>query len=120
MLQTISLADFGTEGAELEGILYLRDVADADKLVAAISSTKDAGGQVHNQQGSTLGACSCAASRQTRMQCAVNPLEGILQLPMKSCWCTNRNSRIRNPQTMVDGQQLVMVDGGASAWTSWG
>lgn len=40
------MADFGAEGADLEGIVALRDVADADKLVSLISSTKEAGGKV--------------------------------------------------------------------------
>jgi len=30
----------------LEGILYLRDVADADKLVAAIGKAKESDGKV--------------------------------------------------------------------------
>jgi monodehydroascorbate reductase (NADH) len=52
---TINLADFGTEGADLEGILYLRDVADADKLVAAIGAAKGAGGKVVVVGGGYIG-----------------------------------------------------------------
>jgi hypothetical protein len=50
------MADFGAEGADLEGIVALRDVADADKLVSLISSTKEAGGKVN-----MLGEC-CVTS----------------------------------------------------------
>ena len=38
--QPIYLTDFGTPGADLEGIFYLRNVVDADKIVAAIADAK--------------------------------------------------------------------------------
>uniref|UniRef100_A0ACD5ZP00 Uncharacterized protein n=1 Tax=Avena sativa TaxID=4498 RepID=A0ACD5ZP00_AVESA len=38
---TIKLTDFGVEGAEANNILYLRDIEDADKLVAAMQAKKD-------------------------------------------------------------------------------
>jgi hypothetical protein len=41
------MADFGAEGADLEGIVALRDVADADKLLELIAKTKESGGKVH-------------------------------------------------------------------------
>jgi monodehydroascorbate reductase (NADH) len=53
--KTISMADFGAEGADLEGIVALRDVADADKLVSLISSTKEAGGKVVMVGGGYIG-----------------------------------------------------------------
>lgn len=37
----IKLTDFGVQGAESNNILYLRDIADADKLVAAMQAKKD-------------------------------------------------------------------------------
>lgn len=39
--QTIKLTDFGVQGAESNNILYLRDIEDADKLVAAMQAKKD-------------------------------------------------------------------------------
>ncbi|XP_003574924.1 monodehydroascorbate reductase 4, cytosolic [Brachypodium distachyon] len=38
---TIKLTDFGVQGAESNNILYLRDIEDADKLVAAMQAKKD-------------------------------------------------------------------------------
>ncbi|KAM0844342.1 hypothetical protein ACQ4PT_057120 [Festuca glaucescens] len=38
---TIKLTDFGVQGAEANNILYLRDIDDADKLVAAMQAKKD-------------------------------------------------------------------------------
>jgi hypothetical protein len=46
MLQVMRLEDFGTKGTELKGIFYLRDVADADKLIEAFSGAKEKGGKV--------------------------------------------------------------------------
>jgi monodehydroascorbate reductase (NADH) len=40
-VQVIKLTDFGVQGAESNNILYLRDIADADKLVAAMQAKKD-------------------------------------------------------------------------------
>jgi monodehydroascorbate reductase (NADH) len=39
-VQVIKLTDFGVQGAESNNILYLRDIADADKLVAAMQAKK--------------------------------------------------------------------------------
>jgi len=38
--QVIKLTDFGTQGAHSNNILYLREIDDADKLVAAIQAKK--------------------------------------------------------------------------------
>ena len=38
---TIKLTDFGVQGAESNNILYLREIDDADKLVAAMQAKKD-------------------------------------------------------------------------------
>ena len=41
----VNLSDFKTPGAELRGIHYLRNVKDADALIAAIAKTKESGGK---------------------------------------------------------------------------
>ncbi|XP_078152758.1 monodehydroascorbate reductase 3, cytosolic isoform X1 [Carex rostrata] len=38
---TIKLTDFGVQGADANNILYLREIDDADKIVAAIQAKKD-------------------------------------------------------------------------------
>lgn len=40
LMQPVYLSDFGTKGADLKGIYYLRNVVDADALVAAIGDAK--------------------------------------------------------------------------------
>ncbi len=40
MLQPVYLTDFGTKGADLKNIYYLRNVVDADALVAGIAEAK--------------------------------------------------------------------------------
>jgi monodehydroascorbate reductase (NADH) len=40
------LSDFKAPGAELAGIHYLRNVADADALLAAVEAAKAAGNKV--------------------------------------------------------------------------
>lgn len=50
--------DFKTPGADLEGILYLRDVADADALIAAIPGAKAKGGKVRSSVGLSLSRSS--------------------------------------------------------------
>lgn len=47
--------DFKVEGADLGNILYLRDVADADRLVAAFTETKEKGGKVVVVGGGYIG-----------------------------------------------------------------
>jgi monodehydroascorbate reductase (NADH) len=39
--QVIKLTDFGVQGADANNILYLREIEDADKIVAAIQAKKD-------------------------------------------------------------------------------
>ena len=47
--QVIDLAkDFKIQGADLEGFYYLRDVVDADKLVAAMAELKKTDGKVRS------------------------------------------------------------------------
>ena len=53
----MNLKDLGTEGADLEGILYLRDVADADRLVAAMADVKAKPGKVPRKKGIKRGGC---------------------------------------------------------------
>lgn len=40
-MQVIRLSDFGVQGANSNNIFYLREIDDADKLVAAIQAKKD-------------------------------------------------------------------------------
>lgn len=40
-MQVINLSDFGTPGANANNIFYLREIDDADKLVAAIETKKN-------------------------------------------------------------------------------
>jgi monodehydroascorbate reductase (NADH) len=56
-----NLADFGTPGAGLKGILYLRNVADADALVAALAEVKAGGGAVTCIGGGYIGMETAAA-----------------------------------------------------------
>ena len=44
--QPTYLSDFKTPGADLKGIFYLRNVVDADAIVAAIGPAKEKGGRV--------------------------------------------------------------------------
>ena len=39
-MQPVKLTDFGTQGADLKGIFYLRNVVDADAIVEAIGDAK--------------------------------------------------------------------------------
>jgi hypothetical protein len=41
--QPVRLSEFGVPGADLAGIHYLRNIADADALLEAIAATKAAG-----------------------------------------------------------------------------
>jgi hypothetical protein len=45
-LQAMRLSDFKAPGADLAGICYLRNVADADALLAAVEAAKAAGNKV--------------------------------------------------------------------------
>ncbi len=47
-MQPIYLSDFGTAGADLKGIYYLRNVEDADAIVAAIAEAKGKAKKVGN------------------------------------------------------------------------
>lgn len=47
-MQPIYLSEFGTEGADLKGLYYLRNVVDADKIVAAIAEAKGKTNKVHH------------------------------------------------------------------------
>jgi hypothetical protein len=44
--QAVRLSDFGTPGADLSGVHYLRSVADADALLQGVTAAKAAGGKV--------------------------------------------------------------------------
>ena len=45
--QVNKLTDFGTKGADLDNIYYLRDTRDGDAIVAGIAEAKKAGNKVH-------------------------------------------------------------------------
>ncbi|GFR52753.1 hypothetical protein Agub_g15360 [Astrephomene gubernaculifera] len=51
----IFLTEFKTPGADLRGLHYLRDVKDADALVAAMAATKEAGGKAVVVGGGYIG-----------------------------------------------------------------
>ena len=55
VLQPVYLTDFGTKGADLKGIYYLRNVVDADALVAAIAEAKQKSNKV-----AVLLSCPCS------------------------------------------------------------
>jgi hypothetical protein len=76
LLQPVSLADFKTPGAELGGVNYLRNVQDADALLAAIKQCKEAGGKVRAGQGG-VGRCPYRAP-------AARPAAGAACC---FCWC---------------------------------
>lgn len=42
----MKLTDFGTKGADLKNIFYLRDTRDADAIVAGVAAAKKAGNKV--------------------------------------------------------------------------
>lgn len=58
--------DFKTEGADLDNILTLRDVRDADKIVAAMADCKQAGGKVgiRSPMFTPSGRCDCTEATQ--------------------------------------------------------
>ncbi len=65
-LQPVHLTEFGVPGADLGGIHYLRNVVDAEGLVAAAAAAKDAGGQVRQASDNTAHAARpgpCKAPR---------------------------------------------------------
>lgn len=47
-MQAMKLTDFGTKGADLKNIFYLRDTRDADAIVEGIKAAKKAGNKVHS------------------------------------------------------------------------
>lgn len=60
-MQAVRLSDFGTPGADLSGIYYLRNVADADAMLAGVQKAKAAGNKVgHNTPllGTSRGFCA--------------------------------------------------------------
>lgn len=57
------LTDFGTKGAELGNIFYLRDTRDADALIAGIAAAKKAGNKAVVVGGGYIGL-ECAAALQ--------------------------------------------------------
>lgn len=58
-VQVMKLTDFGTKGADLGNIFYLRDVTDADAIVAGIAEAKKAGNKVCFSPFGTSAHCYC-------------------------------------------------------------
>jgi monodehydroascorbate reductase (NADH) len=75
--QVIKLTDFGTPGADSNNILYLRDIDDADKLVAAIQEKK--GGKAVVIGGGYIGLELSAALK-------LNEYDVIMVFPKP--WCS--------------------------------
>jgi len=59
----MKLTDFGTKGADLDNIFYLRDTRDADALIAGIAEAKKAGNKAVVVGGGYIGL-ECAAALQ--------------------------------------------------------
>ena len=55
----VLLSDFNVPGADLEGIYYLRNVIDADKLVHAMADAKLAGNKVSAESMKALTQWRC-------------------------------------------------------------
>lgn len=75
----IRLSDFGVQGADSNNIFYLREIDDADKLVAAIQAKKD--GKVVIVGGGYIGL-ECAAAMK------INNLDVTMVYPEP--WCMPR------------------------------
>lgn len=73
--RAVSLADFGSPGATLPGIHTLRNLADADALLADLAATREAGGKV--------GASPCALQPVTK--CLSNPSQLPLLFHLHAC-----------------------------------
>eukprot|EP00198_Chlamydomonas_reinhardtii_P011135 XP_001700472.1 monodehydroascorbate reductase [Chlamydomonas reinhardtii] len=58
--RAVKLTEFGVPGADLSGIHYLRDVKDAESLVAAVAAAKEASGKAVIVGGGYIGM-ECAA-----------------------------------------------------------
>ena len=63
--EPIAMTDFKVPGADLPGIPYLRDVEDADSLVAGINATKATGSPALVVGGGYIGM-ECAGERPPR------------------------------------------------------
>lgn len=61
--QVASLQDFGAPGADLENILYLRTVADADRILQSVKKLQSDGGKVgHVCMLLAISLCFCISS----------------------------------------------------------
>ena len=76
-MQVIKLSDFGVQGANSNNIFYLREIDDADKLVAAIQAKKD--GKAVIVGGGYIGL-ECAAAMK------INNLDVTMVYPEP--WCS--------------------------------
>lgn len=76
-IQVIKLSDFGVQGADANNIFYLREIDDADKLLAAIQGKKN--GKVVIVGGGYIGLELSAALR-------INDLDVTMVYPEP--WCS--------------------------------
>ncbi len=65
VMQVANLKDMGTPGAELENIMYLRNVADADKILEVVKKMQKDGGKVSVDTDNAL----VKSSEFTRFEC---------------------------------------------------
>jgi hypothetical protein len=72
-LQPTYLTEFKTEGADLKGIFYLRNVVDADKIIEALPAAKAKGGKARARMQTLPPASPCvivvASCHWSPLQC---------------------------------------------------
>lgn len=106
--QPVTLADFKTPGADLQGVHTLRNVQDADALLSAIQACKAAGGKVGG--GAFHRCCRCCGRGRA---VAVPPSQPSLALPGPPSLC----ARSHVPLPRAFGRRCVWV-AGTSAWSA--
>ncbi|KAK9824670.1 hypothetical protein WJX72_012200 [[Myrmecia] bisecta] len=76
----VDLGDFGTKGADLKGIFYLRNVEDADKLIAAFPAAKAKGGKAIVVGGGYIGMeVSCGLNKNGLDVTVVFPEDRLME-----------------------------------------
>lgn len=65
LLQPVKLTDFGTKGADLKGIFYLRNVVDADAIVESIGQAKKKSNKV--MSAAITSNCATGPSQPARV-----------------------------------------------------
>lgn len=79
-VQPIYLTDFGTQGADLQGIFYLRNVVDADKIVAAIADAKTKSNKVSSNIQHLVSMLDRANQHSTPLMEQINSMRKVLVL----------------------------------------